>query len=139
MDDWYPALSVAKEDLFNSLTADGIAAFPGIKELIAAARGAGLGVAIASSGSPGKIARNLRSSGLAGLVPEELVSGAAVAGRGRGDVCLPAESLCRASSRRSTPLLCQPHAASPPRGGLPLLEHRTSTMLVTKPYATCRR
>uniref|UniRef100_A0A1D2A9A3 protein-tyrosine-phosphatase n=1 Tax=Auxenochlorella protothecoides TaxID=3075 RepID=A0A1D2A9A3_AUXPR len=83
VDDWYPALSVAKEDLFNSLTAGGIAAFPGIKELIAAARGAGLGVAIASSGSPGKIARNLQSSGLAGLVPEELTVSAAYVARGK--------------------------------------------------------
>ena len=79
-------VSAAKEGIYRELTtppAGGIAAFAGVAELVAAARGLGMGVAIASSGSPHKIAHNLSSAGLEGLVPRELVVSAAHVARGK--------------------------------------------------------
>lgn len=69
----FAAFSAAKEASFHELTDAGIQAFAGIRELVLAAQAAGLGVAIASSGSPDKISRNLTGSGLIGLVPAALV------------------------------------------------------------------
>jgi beta-phosphoglucomutase-like phosphatase (HAD superfamily) len=67
-------VSDAKEPLYQALTTGGIAAFAGVAELVRAARVAGLGVAVASSGSPDKIRHNLTSSGLYDLFEERLVS-----------------------------------------------------------------
>ncbi|PRW33102.1 Dual specificity phosphatase 12 [Chlorella sorokiniana] len=63
-------VSDAKEPIYQRLTAAGIAAFPGVAALVAQARQLGMGVAVASSGSPDKIAHNLGSSGLAHLFPD---------------------------------------------------------------------
>ena len=38
-------------------------AFPGVREAVAAAKAAGMGLGVASSGAPQKIRRNLQSSG----------------------------------------------------------------------------
>ena len=75
MDDLYGGFAERKDLAYRRLTAGGIPAFEGVRELVLAAQAAGLGVAIASSGSPEKIQHNLSSSGLLGLVPKELVSG----------------------------------------------------------------
>lgn len=64
-------VSDAKELLYSHLTQGGIAPFPGVGELVAAAAAAGLGVALASSGTPEKIHHNLTSSGLLGLFADE--------------------------------------------------------------------
>ncbi|KAI3431699.1 hypothetical protein D9Q98_004744 [Chlorella vulgaris] len=63
-------VTAAKEGLYAELTAGGIAAFPGVSQLVAQARSLGWGVAVASSGTPAKIAHNLGSSGLAHLFPD---------------------------------------------------------------------
>ncbi|EFN52747.1 hypothetical protein CHLNCDRAFT_138334 [Chlorella variabilis] len=74
--EWGPAAEVAarvsavKEGLYGELTAGGIRAFPGVERLVEQARALGMGVAVASSGSPEKIAHNLGSSGLACLFPD---------------------------------------------------------------------
>ena len=73
----------AKEGIYRDLTDEGVSAFPGVKELIASARSLNLGVAVASSGSPEKIAHNLESSGLAGQVSEELIVSAKYVARGK--------------------------------------------------------
>ena len=75
VDDLYGGFAERKDLAYRRLTAGGIPAFEGVRELVLAAQAAGLGVAIASSGSPEKIQHNLSSSGLLGLVPKELVSG----------------------------------------------------------------
>lgn len=67
-------ISEAKEGIYRGLTSGGIAAFEGVAALVQQARSLGMGVAVASSGSPEKIAHNLASSGLAGLVEQHLVS-----------------------------------------------------------------
>jgi HAD superfamily hydrolase (TIGR01509 family) len=79
------AVSDAKEPIYRDLTsaAGAIVAFPGTAPLVAAARARGMGVAVASSGSPDKIAHNLESSGLAGLVPQELIVSAKHVARGK--------------------------------------------------------
>lgn len=76
-------VSAAKEGIYRDLTAQGVIAFPGVKELIASARFLNMGVAVASSGSPEKIAHNLETSGLAGQVPEELIVSAKYVARGK--------------------------------------------------------
>ena len=76
-------VSAAKEGLYEKLTADGVIAFSGVKELIKTARDLGMGVAVASSGSPEKIAHNLESSGLGGEVPLELIVSAKYVKRGK--------------------------------------------------------
>lgn len=73
MDDIFDGFAKKKEQAYFELTASGIPAFSGVRDLIKAAQAGGIGVAIASSGSPGKIEHNLKSSGLLGLVPQELV------------------------------------------------------------------
>lgn len=50
---------------------------PGVTDLIAAAQAQGLPVAVASSGAPPKLERNLRASGLAPLIQPQLVVSAA--------------------------------------------------------------
>lgn len=58
-------VTTAKKVIYEKLTAQrGIKAFAGVSQLIHQARGLGLGVAVASSGSPAKIRHNLESSGL---------------------------------------------------------------------------
>lgn len=78
-------ISAVKEGIYRDMTASpgSIAAFPGVAELVAAARAAGMGVAVASSGSPDKIAHNLESSGLQGLVPGHLIVSAKHVARGK--------------------------------------------------------
>eukprot|EP00887_Chlorella_sp_A99_P000566 scaffold17.g566.t1 len=77
------SVSAAKEPLYQELTAAGIAPFPGAAALVAAARRAGAGVAVASSGSPDKIAHNLGSAGLAPLFDPRLVVSAQHVARGK--------------------------------------------------------
>jgi dual specificity phosphatase 12 len=80
-------VSTVKERVYTELTAapGALRAFPGIAELVVAARARGMGVALASSGSPAKIARNLYASGLAPLFAAEprLVVSAAEVARGK--------------------------------------------------------
>ncbi|KAL4420279.1 hypothetical protein ABPG77_005619 [Micractinium sp. CCAP 211/92] len=63
-------VSEVKEGIYQRLTAGGITAFPGVARLVQQAQSLGLKVAVASSGSPEKIAHNLGSSGLAPLFPD---------------------------------------------------------------------
>eukprot|EP00798_Chlamydomonas_sp_ICE-L_P008652 gene8652-34104_t len=71
-------VSDTKEGIYQELTESGIQAFDGTK-----ARGLGLGVGIASSGSPTKIKHNLTASGLYGLVEDEYTVSAKVVARGK--------------------------------------------------------
>lgn len=85
-------VSEAKEGIYRRLTSGGIAAFEGVAALVQQARSLGMGVAVASSGSPEKIAHNLASSGLTGLVEQHLVVSAkyVAAGKPSPDVYLEA-------------------------------------------------
>jgi dual specificity phosphatase 12 len=87
-------VSAAKKEIYEDLTAkQGIKAFPGVAELINSATKLGMGVAVASSGSPSKILHNLESSGLLTLFPDRhlLVSAEYVAaGKPAPDVYIEA-------------------------------------------------
>jgi len=87
-------VSAAKKGLYEELTAEkGIKAFPGVAELVNSAIKLGMGVAVASSGSPSKILHNLESSGLLTLFPDRhlLVSAEYVAaGKPAPDVYIEA-------------------------------------------------
>ncbi|GAB4823746.1 hypothetical protein N2152v2_010792 [Parachlorella kessleri] len=76
-------VSAVKEGMYKRLTDGGVPAFQGAAELIRLAYRLGLGVAIASSGSPEKIRHNLSSSGLWGLVQEHLVVSAKYVAMGK--------------------------------------------------------
>ncbi|MFH0794325.1 MAG: HAD family phosphatase [bacterium] len=72
------------------VSAGGLEVFEGVKELLAALRGAGVGFALASSGSREKIGFNLRAVGLEGAFPV-VVSGEEVrAGKPAPDLFLEA-------------------------------------------------
>ena len=88
-------VAAAKEPIYQQLTAGGIAPFPGVRELVAQARALGLGVAVASSGSPDKIAHNLGSSGLADLFDPRLVVSAKHVARGKPAPDVFLEALAR--------------------------------------------
>ncbi|KIY92666.1 hypothetical protein MNEG_15297 [Monoraphidium neglectum] len=106
-DDWTDVPAIAakevKEVFYEKLTADGISAFDGAADIIKEAQALGWGVAVASSGAPSKIARNLGSSGLAPLLdPEHIVSAAYVRrGKPAPDVYLEALRRLGAASPRS--------------------------------------
>ena len=77
-------VAATKEGIYRQLTQEmGISAFPGVKGLVEEARGRGLVVAIASSGSPDKINHNLQASGLQGVVPAPLIVSAKYVERGK--------------------------------------------------------
>jgi len=73
----------AKEGIYRDLTSNGVSAFPGVRELVEAARAMGMGVAVASSGSPEKIAHILGSSGLGDLLREDLIVSAKHVNKGK--------------------------------------------------------
>lgn len=76
-------VSDTKEGIYREMTQGGVQAFEGVRELVQSARALGMGVAVASSGSPEKIAHNLGSSGLGDLVPQELIVSAKYVARGK--------------------------------------------------------
>jgi len=77
------AVSLVKEGIYEELTASGIQAFTGARELVLAAKRAGILVGVGSSGSPEKIRRNLTSSGLIDAFDPSHVVSAKHVGRGK--------------------------------------------------------
>ena len=73
----------SKERHYLELTASGIVAFEGARELIQRAKEVGMGVGVGSSGAPEKIRRNLESSGLMELLDWEFVASASYVARGK--------------------------------------------------------
>lgn len=73
-----------KIQLYKERSRGGMDAFAGVRELAAVAHEAGVAVGIGSSGTPEKIAHNLRAAGLADVFPDErLIVSATHVARGK--------------------------------------------------------
>lgn len=85
-----------KIQLYKERSRGGMDAFAGVRELAAVAHEAGVAVGIGSSGTPEKIAHNLRAAGLADVFPDErLIVSATHVARGKPAPDVYVEALAR--------------------------------------------